>query len=196
MRGSPAGFTAAGLASSLRALQRLAEREATSALDQLAAVERHLEADAKRALFALALAERSLAVNQELRLLLDAMVAAVAAKYRVGKATQASLLRAQAELLGAESERLDLERGCDEARARLNALVDRDAAAPLPPLALPAPPAGVPTRGGPAPRRGSPRAGDVTSAYINDRPMHFSAPRQAAPRSIGRRLTSPTAIPR
>jgi outer membrane protein, heavy metal efflux system len=121
----------------LRARHQAAEREADTARDAVEEVERRLEADAKRAFFDLALAERSLAINDRQRTLLEAMVQSTEVKYRVGKAPQAAMLKTQADLLTVENERLDLDRQRDEARARLNALLDRPAAAPLPQLAMP-----------------------------------------------------------
>src|SRR5262245_21997554 len=121
----------------LRARHQAAEREADTARDAVDEVERRLEADAKRAFFDLALAERSLAINDRQRTLLEAMVQSTEVKYRVGKAPQAAMLKTQADLLTVENERLDLDRQRDEARARLNALLDRPAAAPWPQLAMP-----------------------------------------------------------
>jgi outer membrane protein TolC len=65
------------------------------------------------------------------------MVQTAESKYRVGKAPQATMLKTQEELLTVDNERFDLDRARDEARARLNALLDREPSAPLPPVALP-----------------------------------------------------------
>jgi cobalt-zinc-cadmium efflux system outer membrane protein len=106
--------------------------------------ELRLEAELKRAFFDLALAEMSLSVNQRVRGLLAAMVSSAESKYKVGRAPQAVLLKAQSELLMADNDRLDLERARDEGRARLNALLDRPQEAPLGPTALAAPAAALP----------------------------------------------------
>jgi outer membrane protein TolC len=125
----------------LRARNRAAQREADTARDAITDTERRLEAEAKRTFFDLAFAERSLVVNDRERVLLEAMVQSTEVKYRVGKAPQAAMLKTQSELLTVENERLDLDRVREEARARLNALLDRPAAAQLPATALP--PSGV-----------------------------------------------------
>lgn len=94
-------------------------------------LERRLVADAKRAYFDLALAERSLAINDRMRALGQHIVEITDALYRVGKAAQPDLFRAQSELLVVDNERLDLERARDEAAARLNALLDRPPETPV-----------------------------------------------------------------
>ena len=121
----------------LRARNQAAQREADTARDAVSETERRLEADAKRAFFDLAFTERSLVVNDRERVLFEAMVQSTEVKYRVGKAPQAAMLKTQSELLTVENERLDLDRARDEARARLNALLDRPADAPLPATAMP-----------------------------------------------------------
>jgi outer membrane protein, heavy metal efflux system len=120
----------------LRARNRAAQREAVTALDSVSELQRRLEAEVKRAFLDLALAERYLAINDRERVLFGAMVESTEVKYRVGKAPQAAMLKTQGELLTAENERLDLDRMRDEARARLNALLDRPQDALLPPAAL------------------------------------------------------------
>lgn len=120
----------------LRSRRDVADREAATARDQVGETQRRLEAAAKHAFFDLGFAESSLAVNQRVQTLLSAMVTAVDAKYKVGKAAQSEILRAQSELLTVANDRLDLERTRDEARARLNALLDRDGDAALPPIAF------------------------------------------------------------
>jgi cobalt-zinc-cadmium efflux system outer membrane protein len=121
----------------LRARREVAEREVATSRDQIVEAERRLEAQAKMAFLDLALAERSLTINDRQRTLVEAMVQSAESKYRVGKAPQASILKTQEELLTVENERLDLDRARDEARARLNALLDRPPGAPLPAVALP-----------------------------------------------------------
>jgi outer membrane protein, heavy metal efflux system len=55
------------------------------------------------------------------------------------------MLKTQEDLLTVENQRFDLERDRDEARARLNALLDRPASATLPPVAPPPMPAKLPS---------------------------------------------------
>src|SRR5207244_7696587 len=112
--------------------------------DQVADMELRLEAEAKKALLDLALAERSIAINERDHTLLEAMVQVSESKYRVGRAPQTALLKSQEELLTVDNQRLDLDRERDEARARLNALLNRDPAAPLPAVAVPAGPVKLP----------------------------------------------------
>jgi len=115
----------------LPARRRAAEREADTARDAVTETQRRLEAEVKRVFFDLVLAERSLTVNDRDRALLQAMVQSTEAKYAAGKAPQAAILKTQSELLTVDNNRLDLERGRDEAYTRLNALLDLPAASPL-----------------------------------------------------------------
>jgi cobalt-zinc-cadmium efflux system outer membrane protein len=119
----------------LRLQREVAEREGRTAGDDADQTQRQVEADARRAYFDLALAERSIDVNEHVQALEHHLVEVSDALYRVGKSTQADLFKAQSELLTVENERLDLERNRDEAIARLNALLDRPASAPLGPTA-------------------------------------------------------------
>jgi outer membrane protein TolC len=129
----------------LRARSEVAQREAVTTRDQVVEVERALEAQAKLAFLDRAFAERSLAINERVRTLLKGMVKVAEAKYRVGKAPQATMLKTQEELLTVDDERFDLDRARAEAGARLNALLNRDPSAPLPPLAIPTSPAKLPS---------------------------------------------------
>ena len=129
----------------LRARRDVADREVATARDQVTDIERKLETQAKIALYDLAFAERALAINDRDRALLDAMVKSAESMYRVGKAPQATMLKTQADLLTVDNQRLDLERERDEARTRLNALLDRPASSPLPSVALPAIPVRLPS---------------------------------------------------
>lgn len=121
----------------LRLRREVGEREARVVGDEVDEVERRILGDAKRAYFDLAQAERSLDVNDSVRPLLQNLVSITDARYRVGKAVQADLLKAQAELLMLDTERIDLVRERNDAVARLNGLLDRAAEAPLGPTALP-----------------------------------------------------------
>jgi outer membrane protein TolC len=129
----------------LRARRDVAEREVATARDQVTDVERKLETQAKIALYDLAFAERALAINDRDRALVEAMVKSAESMYRVGKAPQATMLKTQEDLLTVDNQRLDLERDRDEARTRLNALLDRPASSPLPSVALPTIPVRLPS---------------------------------------------------
>ncbi len=116
----------------LRARKQVAQKEAATSHDQIGETQRRLEIEVKRAFFDLALAEASLSVNERVRILLEGMVASAEVKYKVGRAPQAAMLKAQSELLTADNERLDLERARGEARVRLNVLLDRPQDTALP----------------------------------------------------------------
>jgi outer membrane protein TolC len=120
----------------LRARHEVAVREAATARDEVGEAERRLLGDAKRALYDVMLAESTLTINERQHTLLEAMVQAAEARYRVGKAPQVAMLKTEEELLTVENDRLDLQRDRDAARTRLNALLDREPDAPLPPLAV------------------------------------------------------------
>jgi outer membrane protein TolC len=119
----------------LRARRDLAERQARSAGAEADAVARRIEADAKRAYFEMVLADRNARQNDAVRVLVDNLVHVVDARYRVGMAVQADLLKAQGELLMLENERLDFERDRLTAATMLNRLMNRAADAPLGPTA-------------------------------------------------------------
>ena len=119
----------------LRVRRQVAEREAVTARDRTGETARRIEAQAKRAFFDLSLAESELDVNTRIYTLIDNMVRTVEARYKVGKATQAEILKTQSDLLTVENERIDLERNRDEARTRINALLDRAGDATVPPTA-------------------------------------------------------------
>ena len=122
----------------LRLRREAAEREGKTVRDDADQAERQVEADAKRAYFDLVLAERSLDVNARVRAIDAHLVEVTDLLYRVGKAVQADLFKAQTELLTIENDRADLESARDDAVARLNALLDRPPASPLGPTATPA----------------------------------------------------------
>ncbi|MEO6952670.1 MAG: TolC family protein [Polyangia bacterium] len=129
----------------LRARRTVAQREATTAHDRVSETALLVQADAKRAYLDLFLAEESLTINDRVKALLAAMVTAADAKYRVGKSAQAVILKTQEELLTVENDRLDLERAREEAKARLNTLLDRAADAVLPPIAHTFQPTSIPS---------------------------------------------------
>ena len=122
----------------LRLRREVAEREGKTVRDDADQIGRQIEADAKRVYFDLVLAERSLAVNARVRAIDARLVAVTEALYRVGKALQADVFKAQTELLTIENDGADLERTREDAVARLNTLLDRTPASPLGPTATPA----------------------------------------------------------
>ncbi len=127
----------------LAARRQLAERQAIVVHEQLADVALRLDGEVVRTFFELVLADELLAINERMHHLLEAMATTAEARYRAGRTTQAEVLKAQSELLTLDNDRLDLQRGREEAVARLNSLLDRPSEAPLPPLAVEHP-TGVP----------------------------------------------------
>ncbi len=123
------------IVSKLHARRDLAERQARTAHDEVDEVARRLEAEAKRAYFELVLADRNARQNDAVRGLVENLVRVVDARYRVGLAVQADMLKAQGELLMLENERLDFERDRGTATATLNRLLNRAQDAPLGPTA-------------------------------------------------------------
>jgi outer membrane protein TolC len=121
--------------SRLRLRREVAEWEARVAGDEANESELRALAEARRAYFELVLAERSLAINQMVQTLFDKLVKTSDALYRVGKAVQSDVLNAQSALLLAQNDGFDLERDRQLMIAKLNALLDRPAGAPLPPVA-------------------------------------------------------------
>ena len=125
-------------ARTLRLRRQVAEQDGRAVRDEADEALRRVEADAKRAYFDRLLAERSLEVLARVRAIAAELVDVTSAVYGAGKAQQSDLWKAQSELLVIDNDRADLERAADEAGARLNALLDRSVASPLPPLATPA----------------------------------------------------------
>jgi outer membrane protein TolC len=119
----------------LHARRDLAEAQTRTAHDAADEVERRLESETKRAYFELVLADRNARQNDAVRALVDNLVHVVDARYRVGMAVQADMLKAQGELLMLENERLDFERDRQTAITTLNRLMNRPADAPFGPTA-------------------------------------------------------------
>jgi outer membrane protein TolC len=123
------------IVSKLHARRDLAERQAHTARDEVEEVGRRLQAEAKRAYFELVLADRNARQNDAVRALVENLVRVVEARYRVGIAVQADLLKAQGELLMLENERLDFERDRGTATATLDRLMNRPPNSPIGPTA-------------------------------------------------------------
>jgi outer membrane protein TolC len=123
------------IVSKLHARRDLAERQARTARDEVDEVARRVEAESKRSYFELVLADRNARQNDAVRGLVENLVRVVEARYRVGLAVQADLLKAQGELLMLENERLDFERDRGTATAALNRLMNRAPDAPIGPTA-------------------------------------------------------------
>lgn len=95
----------------------------------------------KRAYYDLGYVDRALAISREEEELLRHSEVLARSRYAQGFGQQADVLRLQAEITRALNRREDLRRRRVDAEAMLNALLDRDAAAPIPPVTLGARPA-------------------------------------------------------
>jgi outer membrane protein TolC len=108
----------------------------TSEADELA-VARRLRADAEAACYDYFYYGRALEITARDKMRLEQLVEITAARYRVGKAAQAELLRAQLEVSMLLQRAATLEQQRTTAAARLNLLMGRAMDAPLPPAAEP-----------------------------------------------------------
>lgn len=87
-------------------------------------------------------AQRALAINAENRMLVERLEKVAEAAYAAGQAPQQDVLQAQVELTRLENQTLVLERRKETVQAKINALLNRAADAPLAPAAgLPPAPA-------------------------------------------------------
>lgn len=73
----------------------------------------------------------ALALNEELGSFTDSAAKLVQSRYETGAATQQELVRSQLEQAEQQSERLQLQTDLTQAQARINALLNRPASAPL-----------------------------------------------------------------
>lgn len=119
-----------------RELRReLARTEVSGAeADQLAAV-RRLTADARSAYYDYFYADKALAITNRNKARLQQLADISEARYRVGKAMQQDVLRAQVEVSMLLQRAVTLEQQRQIAAARLNTLMGRPVDAPLPPAA-------------------------------------------------------------
>lgn len=115
----------------LRLEREVGEHAARGVAEQAEATLATALAEARVAYFELLRAERSLALNDQVQAILERVVRVADANYRAGKAEQADVFRAQAELLETESERYDYEQVRTDAVARLAALLDRPPETPI-----------------------------------------------------------------
>lgn len=83
-------------------------------------------------------ADRAITFARESERLLRDLVATTRAMYAVGESRQADVLRAQVELARMAEEIVRMQAMRDGAAARLNAVLDRPAETPVPPIAEPA----------------------------------------------------------
>jgi outer membrane protein TolC len=151
------GFTAPGggrrsAAGSLSISQRLpwpgtldlrasaARAEAAARAEDIATLRLSLRRRVLEAWAQWALSHRALAINAEHLALVDALRANAEQRYAAGLAAQNDVLQAETAIEALQRERIALQAEKRRLRARLNALRDRDADAPLPaPSRLPDP---------------------------------------------------------
>ena len=117
--------------------RRAARDDAAAAAAMRDAVRLQVVQEVRAAYYQLALADRSLAVLENDRTLLQGFVAATEARYGAGTGGQQDVLKARVELAGLADEAAALTEERHAALARLNALLDRPADAPVAAPAVP-----------------------------------------------------------
>ena len=128
-----------GLSGRIASAQAAAERE--RAVD----VEWELRSTTAMAYYELYAAEQSIAIATDTRRLLQDIAKIAETMYEVGEGRQADVLRAQVEIARMTEEITRMEAMRVAAAARLNALLDRDAATPVAAVALPLFPEPIPS---------------------------------------------------
>lgn len=124
---------------------RIASAQAAAERLRSTDVEWELRSTTAMAYYELYAAEQSIAIATETRRLLQDIAKVAETMYEVGEGRQADVLRAQVEIARMTEEITRMEAMRVAAAARLNALLDRDAAAPVASTALPRFPEGVPS---------------------------------------------------
>ena len=114
-----------------------AELDAQAIDNQLASVRAEIERDALLAWYDLAAADSELRATDEVRELIEAVIAAARVRYEVGGALQADVIRAQLQLSTLDHEILRLKSARRTALARLLPLLGLPLDTDVPPLALP-----------------------------------------------------------
>jgi outer membrane protein TolC len=119
----------------LRLKGQIASKEADASQWDLEAVRRRVTADVKAAYYDYWYYNKAIQTTQKNRNLLTKLSQISEARYRVGKATQADVLRSQVEISMLLQKLTVLEQQRATAQARLNTFMVRDPDAPLPPPA-------------------------------------------------------------
>jgi outer membrane protein TolC len=115
----------------LSARAAVAELDAKSAQAGSDSTRRRLRLEAARAYYSYKLAVRSDGVLRETQQLLNLVVGAVSARYRVGRAELSELLKAQEALASSDNLLLDVAQERELAESSLNTLLARPPTAPL-----------------------------------------------------------------
>ena len=114
---------------------QIAAKEADVTQWDLEGIRRRVAADVKSAYYDYWYYDKAIHTTQENRDLLTKLSNIAEARYRVGKGTQADVLRSQVEISMLLQKLTILDQARATAQARLNTLLSRDPDAPLPPAA-------------------------------------------------------------
>ena len=117
------------------ALRRTASLRADAAEKELASLRAEIERDALLAWYEIAAVDRQVAALEEIARLSESMIDAARARYEVGTALQADIIRAQLQQSSIERERLRLRGAREVAVARLLPMLS-GGPSEVPPLAL------------------------------------------------------------
>jgi outer membrane protein TolC len=112
---------------------KISEQEVRMAFATLADVRIRTVSDVAKAYYDYYLADVSIDITRESEQLLRQIREVAAARYRTGNATQQDVLRAEVELYSLTNDLITLEQRRATAQARLNVLMNRPVASPLPP---------------------------------------------------------------
>ena len=134
------------LAGKLSLAGRAASAQASAASERARDVSWELRAQTAMAFYDLYATDRGLDVARETLLLLHGVAQTTEAMYRVGDGRQADVLRAQVEIARMAADTIRMIAMRQTMAARLNALRDRDAEAPVGEPALPRFPDSLPPR--------------------------------------------------
>lgn len=134
----------------LRLTGEVARSEAAAVAQDVEAVRLELATAASMLYDDYYLIHRALAINAEHQRLLDGYKRVVTARYAAGEAPQQAPIQAEVEIAHMVHEAMVLETEREVATARLNALLHREPAAPLPPPVDALPLAGLPDLDGAA----------------------------------------------
>ena len=114
---------------------QIATKEADATQWDVEGIRRRVSADVKSAYYDYWYYDKAIRTTQENRDLLTKLSNIAEARYRVGKGTQADVLRSQVEISMLLQKLTILDQARATAQARLNTLLSRDPDAPLPPAA-------------------------------------------------------------
>jgi outer membrane protein TolC len=113
----------------------IASKEADAAQANYEAIRRRVTAEARAAYFDYFYFDRAIQTTERNKELLEKLSKIAEARYRVGKAMQADVLRSQVEISLLIEKLTVLEQQRDTAQARLNTFMVRSPESPLPPAA-------------------------------------------------------------